>query len=406
MTITPSVTGSPFRNRHFTVLWFAMLAFELSNFLMLQLPGFLTSIGLTEGFIGVMYSTAGAAALIARPWLGRVVDLTSRKTVLLIGGAVNVALLAMFAIPESLTPLLWMVFVGWRIAQIALFAVMLTAASDVLRPERRTQGLALFGVSGLITLAFGGLIGDAVTSVVGFRGLFLVSAGLSATSVMIKTRIPSDAFGGGPAKGRRSFWHALAQRDLLPLWLLALTFAIGLQALFTFLRTYVDSEQIGSFGLYFLVYGSAAALLRLVASGTMDRFDPRRLLFAATSGYAVGIGLLALGSSEVEFLISAFLAGTAHGMLFPVLSSQVAQRSRDSERGSAFVAFTALFDLGLVAMAPVIGRIIDASGYTAGFGTVAISVAIGAVAYMIWDRHATAGPVVQGSVRAEYVSFR
>jgi predicted MFS family arabinose efflux permease len=310
---------------------------------------------------------------------------------MMVAAGVNASLLGLLAVPDSLTPLLWFAFVAWRVTQIALFAVMLTAASDVLRPERRTQGLALFGLSGLIALTTGGLIGDAVRGAVGFSGLILTAAALAALSLLVKSFVPSEAFGGPPMTGRRSFWYALAQRDLLPLWLVTFGFAIGMQALFTFLPTYVEAEGIGSLGSYFMVYGALAALVRIFGSGALDRFDARRLIIVTSLGYGFGVGLLAATGSEAAFVASAAIAGLAHGVLFPVMTSQVVARARDSERGSALAAFTALFDVGLVAMAPVVGQLIDLSGYTAGFGFVGVSVLAVTSAYGVWDRrHAIA----------------
>ena len=125
--------------------------------------------------------------------------------------------------------------------------------------------------------------------------------------------------------------------------------------------------------------------------GALDRFDARRLIIVTSLGYGFGVGLLAATGSEAAFVASAAIAGLAHGVLFPVMTSQVVARARDSERGSALAAFTALFDVGLVAMAPVVGQLIDLSGYTAGFGFVGVSVLVVTSAYGVWDRrHAIA----------------
>lgn len=386
MSFVRSPAGSPFRNKHFTVLWVAMLAFEFSNLLMIQLPGFLTSLGLTEGLIGAMYSVSGVVAIIVRPWMGRMIDLRSRRTMLLTAAVANATLLLVLATPDSATPLLWVAFVGWRVAQIGLYSVMLTAASDVLRPERRTQGLALFGLSGLLALTMGGAVGDAVRSLVGFPGLIYVAAALAGSSLLVKLAIPASAFHQEHSAPRRSFWFAIAQRDLLPMWLVAFTFAIGMNAMFTFIRTYVDTVQVGSLALFFLAYGGVASAVRIVGSGRYDLFDPRQLLIGSLLIYAVGLGTLAGAGTVSAFVAAAVLCGFGHGVLFPVITSQVVVRARQSERGSALSAFMALFDLGLTVMAPITGRIIDVAGYTWGFGTVAAAVVIGAIAYGIWEK--------------------
>ena len=56
--------------------------------------------------------------------------------------------------------------------------------------------------------------------------------------------------------------------------------------------------------------------------------------------------------------LAAVITGTAHGAAFPILSSEVVNRARVSERGSAMATFTALFDIALLVGAPAAGFIL------------------------------------------------
>ena len=67
--------------------------------------------------------------------------------------------------------------------------------------------------------------------------------------------------------------HPGAQAELLrrlrpeepaPLWLATLLFAIGMEAVFTFTRTYVGDRGVGTTGIFFAAYGLIAAVTRII----------------------------------------------------------------------------------------------------------------------------------------------
>ena len=62
-------------------------------------------------------------------------------------------------------------FVLWG----ALFATYFTYAADLAPPERRTEGIAIFGVAGLLSSGIGPALGEIVLDHGGYPGLFLVA---------------------------------------------------------------------------------------------------------------------------------------------------------------------------------------------------------------------------------------
>ena len=269
--------------------------------------------------------------------------------------------------------------------QIALFTALLTLSVDVLLEERRTQGLAIYGLGGLIPLATGGALGDWLLDIRGFDFLFLTAAALSLASWLLILRVPVHPAGGagGP---RRGFWAALGQRNLLPVWWLTMLFAVGLEALFTFIRTYVDERRVGSVGRFFLVYGGVAILVRILSSDRLDRLPQLPLISVSVAAYASGFVVLAVAGAPSTFTLGAALLGLGHGLLFPVLTARVVTRSREAERGSAMAIFTSLFDLAVLTAAPIVGFVIDWRGYTTAFVGLGVSVGAGLVAYLAWER--------------------
>ena len=369
---------------NFGKLFAAALLQEVSFVLLVHLPGYLEGLGATESLIGVLYAAAAVLGLMARPALGRILDLTHRRTVLLITGLFNAAVILALATTSAWGPLLWGLFLAQRVLQIALFTTMLTYAADALPIEHRTQGLALFGLSGLLPIALGGVAGDLVIDAFGFNALFVLSAMASVVSWSLVWRLPVlPILGRHP---RRGFWASLAQRNLLPLWWVTLFFSIGLETLFTFTRTYVDERQIGSTGLFFGVYGVTAAAMRVFGGRHYDRIPQRLFVVSALLSYGLSLAILAVANDVPSLIAAAIFGGMAHGAVFPIITSQVVVRARISERGSAMAIFTSIFDVALLVAAPAVGFLIDGFSYRLAFGCVAVALGLGAVVYSIWDR--------------------
>jgi len=381
---------------NFPRLFTAAILQELSFALLIHLPGYFSELGATEGLIGVLYASSAVLSLLFRPWLGRVLDLTHRRTILLVSAVANMAVIIALTSTSEWGPYLWALFLVQRTIQIALFTTMLTYAADAIPIERRTQGLAIFGLSGLIPIAVGGFTGDVLIANIGFDGLFYGATVASLASWLFVWSLPVL-----PVKGfqpRRSFWAAFAQRNLLPLWFATLLFSVGLESLFTFTRTFVDERQVGTAGMFFAVYGITAAVTRIAGGQMYDRIPHRPLLVGAIAAYGVGLTFLGFAEAVPLLVAAAVTTGTAHGAAFPLLSSEVVNRARVNERGSAMATFTSIFDLALLAGAPSVGFVIEGFGYLAAFAGLGAALLLGAVAYRRWDRRIDTSKLVAEDV--------
>ena len=361
----------------------AALLQEISFTLLVHFPGYLEDLGATAYLIGLLYGAAALAGLLMRPLLGRVLDLTHRRTVLLVTGAANSVVLLLLALTSEWGAVLWGLFLVQRMLQIALFTAMLTYGADSIPVERRTQGLALFGLSGLIPIALGGVFGDLIIEAWGFEGLFVASAVCAASGFVVVLGLPTLPVPG--RRPRRGFWSALTQRNLLPLWWAGLCFAAGIETVFTFTRVFVDATAVGTAGLFFGVYGVTAATTRVLGGSRYDRLPKRPLVVGSIVGYGAGLGLMAMAGSPAALALAAFVAGMSHGVIFPILTSELVNRARTAERGSAMSIFTSLFEISVLLAAPAVGLLIDNFGFDVGFGTTALVLVVGAVVYAVWD---------------------
>lgn len=375
----------PVVTRTFVLVSLANFLQGLSLNAFLHLPGFLHDLGAAETVIGFLYGLMALSAILARPTIGRVMDGRGRKVVILGGSILEIATCLAYLTVHSIGPWLALIRIAHGVAEAALFASLFTYAADILPASRRTEGIALFGVSGLLPMSVAGTLGDLVLARWDYQVLFWSAAacGVVALLLVLPLREPVRVTDGPPA---RSFFASALQRDLLPLWFVGCAFATALAAVFTFLKMYVIVTGVGSVGLFFSMYSGAAVLLRVTFAWLPERVGQKRVLLPAMGAQAAGLALLALAHSPATVLAAGVLCGLGHGYVFPILTGLVVQRARSSERGAAISLFTAVFDLGTLVGGPAFGAVVEALGYSPMYACAAAVGVAGAVVFAIWDR--------------------
>ena len=374
------------------VLTRTFVAVSLANFLAglsvhayLHLPGFLQRLGAAETLIGALYGLMALAAILARPSIGRVMDTRGRKVVILWGAGLEIVVCLAYLTVRSVGPWLALIRVAHGVAEAALFSALFTFAADIVPAARRTEGIALFGVSGLLPMSVAGSLGDYVLGRWDYPQLFWFAAGCAVLTLalVIPVREPVRV-AEGPAA--RSFLTSARQPDLLPLWFIGGCFATVLASVMTFLKTYVLQTGLGSVGTFFSMYAGAAILLRLTFAWVPERVGQKRVLLPAMGAQAAGFVLLALARSPAMVLAAGVLGGLGHGYVFPILTGLVVQRARSSERGAAISLFTAVFDLGMLVGGPAFGAVIEGFGYPFMYASAAAVGVTGTAIFALWDR--------------------
>jgi MFS family permease len=355
--------------------------------LFVQLPAFLRDLGADEVQIGLLFGLTSAAAIAARPPLGRAMDLRGRRDVILLGGILNVVVCLAYLGIHALGAGIYAVRMAHGLAEAILFSAFFTQAADLVPAARRTEGLALFGVSGMLPISLGALLGDWILARTGFAALFLAAAALAGLSLLLSIPLrDARPVAGRETPQRRGFASVLLQRDLLPLWALGGVFATALAAVWNFLKLHVDATGVGSVGLFSTAYSLAAVALRLGLGWLPERVGPKRVLVPALATQAAGIVLLAQAGSAGALAGAGLLCGLGHGFTFPILSGMVVSRARESERGAALSLFTALFDAGVLVGGPLFGAVIEAAGFRAMYRAAAAGVVAGLGLFAWWDR--------------------
>jgi MFS family permease len=379
--------GDSLWTRPFLLAWVANFLHSTGFHAFLHWPGWLDQRGETEVVIGLLVATLSVAAITARPFVGRIMDTRGRRIVMLFGGMIHVLATCLYLGLELLSGPGWLAIVGVRlvhgIAQAAMFSVLFTYAADIVPAHRRAEGIAMYGISGMIPMAVGVLLGEWVIVDGDYSRMFQLAGacalgGLLASALLPETRI------GAPG---RSFFAAARAPELRPLWFVGTSFAMGLAAYFVFLKTYlIEAPQLGSMTLFFTTYAVAAVLLRVLFGWVPERFGLIRVLIPSLLIGGAGLGLIALATGPVHLLIAACACGVGHGFAFPIISALVVMRAQPDERGSAIALFTALFDLGVLLGGPCFGVSARYAGYPATFALAGGLCIVATVVFLLWDR--------------------
>lgn len=378
------MTNSLFSTR-FVLAWLVSFFGGLAFFLFVHFPAFLNDLGASEVEIGLLVGATALSAILVRPEIGKAMDRRGRRPLIILGGTLNVAVLLLYLTITGLGPWIYAVRILHGLAQAALFAAVFTYAADIVPDENRTQGLALFGISGMLPIAIGGVIGDILLTHWTFDVVFLTSAGLAVVALVLSLPLTESVTPAGRSV-EISFLGSLWQRDLTPLWWMTIVFSLSLSAYFTFLRTFVDETGIGSVGGFFAAYSIVAIVLRITTGWLPDRIGAKRVLYPSLGLFAAGFVLLATAGSGGAVLVAGALCGAGHGYAFPILYALAFGRADSRNRGSASAIFTGLFDVGALVGGPVFGVLIAVFSYRVMFLSAAAWIIVGGVVFAVWDR--------------------
>jgi len=373
--------------------------------LFLHVPGFLSELGASPVVIGWIFAVTSVVAIAVRPALGTTMDRRGRRTLILAGHALNIVVTALYLTVDRIDAWVYVVRMLHGVSEATLFTVLFTYAADRVPRSRLTEGLALFGVSGMLPMSVGGALGDFILARADYAALFWTALGFAVLAMLaaLPLRDIRVDTGGGEPPLRRGFGAALRQSDLLPIWWITTVFFLALAGIFIFLKTFVMSREAGSVGGFFTAYTAVALTLRVGLGWVPDRVGPIRVLGPSVLAMAAGVAMLAGAHTAGAVAAAGALCGLGHGYAFPILSGLVVSRVGEGDRGSALSIYTGIADVGAVLGGPVFGAVVDRAGYGTMYGAVAAILVAGVLLFLPWDRAAHRAVLAREAGRAQGV---
>lgn len=339
----------------------------MSLSLFVLLPLFVRALGGTETTVGTIVGAGALASVCCRPFIGGLLDRISRRTMLLWGQALNTL---------SFLPFLWIDAVGWPlvVATVAhwivwgyLFAAYFTYAADLAPPSRRGEGLAIFGLWGILTNGLGPALGEWLIAQWGFPALFAVATGFASVSLALTLLVQRQpAVGASLGRSVASDLGMLLRRDPngpLRVFCAMALFGAGINAVWYFLALFGRTVGIERVSPFFLAYAATSVALRLWGRQLPDRLGPHRVAMPFFAVFGAGLfGVCALPMPGV-IILAGMACGAGHGVLWPVLQSLALERTAVVMAGATVALSTAALDLGGVIGSPIFGHVAETFGY-------------------------------------------
>jgi MFS family permease len=347
------------------------------------LPLFVRSLGGSDALSGLLLGVGSVASVAARPLVGNLLDRIGRRRILLGATVLNAVSYLPFVGIRHIGSALWAFTLVHFVLWGALFVTYFTYAADLAPPARRTEGIAIFGVAGLLSSGIGPALGEIVLDHAGYPGLFLVAAVFGLVSLGFVAMLPADdprphvahASGGVAAH----LGQTLAQRGILRVLGATFLFGVAINATSFFVAPWTRAVGVERAGPFFLAYAVTAAGLRVVGRRALDRIGPHAVAIPAFAVFAFGLLVLGLLPMPGVLLMSGIACGTGHGTLFPVLNVLAITRAPPGVTGSAVSLYTGALDLGAVVGTPLCGVLAETMGYPAMFAVVALGAIAGLV---------------------------
>lgn len=372
--------------RHFWQLFIGHSFFCIIAFSMTLLSLFIEKIGGDKSIIGIILACLMAGRLVFRPLWGTIIDNYGRKANFLLSGILLPITLFSLSIQTNAGILFAIVCFLYGAGIGGLFSTFFTYVNDLSPSHRRSEVVAIFGLSGFIGMALGPMIGNAVVKHYGFESLLKISSILAIFFIFIPYSLP-ETLKRKKEQKRVPMYSAFKQvikiPSLLPFWSIIFAFGCSLNASRVFLATMAKEFELGSIAQYFTTYALTAIIVRLCAANLADKVGKIKVLIPAVGTQVIAYFILTLTNNPAILILSGFLGGLGHAYIFPILNAMVAEEAGAKLRGMAVSCFSMTSDIGSVFGSIALGVVAKYCGYLWLFRVVVCIIILGVIPLLL-----------------------
>ena len=351
---------------------------SISSFFLL--PLYITYHGGNEADIGILMAVFTFSSIISRPWISEMIDRIGRKRSYTIACIFMMLVPLIYPVFEGELSSFYIPMVFVRIVHgigLALsFTSVITYISDIIPENRLNEGIGMFGVASLVSLALGPVFAELMIRHFGFSVFFFSASGLAFIGFLLHIPL-SETYIRPSGDSAQSFFSVLTGKKRWSILVLALLFGFGISAMFGFVAPFAEEKRLTFISLFFISYSIGAILMRLFGGRLADKVGEEKII---PSGFAVtGCGVLSiiLLNGNVFLMLSGFLAGSGHGLLYPSLNAFAIRNEPADIRGKIIGIFTGGIDAGVFIGSIILGYVGKWLGFQALFFIAGLPLFIG-----------------------------
>lgn len=315
------------------------------NLLMPSIPLYITEyLGVPQTKTGIVLASYAIAILMIRPFSGYLVDLYSRKKILLISFICYVAIF--FGYFYAVTIFVFVIVrffhgITWGLSTVSSS----TLAIDLVPSERRAEGIGYFGTFMNVAMAIGPFIAIHIYQNYSFQVLLYCAIFMGILGIVAASFIKAPE---RPKLEREKV--SFDRFFLLPAWPIFLnqllpSFAWG--TIGPFVAQYGKQINIPNAGIFFLFWAGGIIVSRIFSGRMVDKGYIHLVNTSAMAIVATAFLGFALIHNIVAFCVSGLFIGIGFGMMFPALQTLYINMAENNQRGTANSTYLVGFDLGL-----------------------------------------------------------
>ena len=358
----------PLFTPRFIAVWLFQFGTFFSAFQLLPvIPLRIVDLGGSKGTAGVFLFVYTFASAFAAPVMGTIADHVGRRRMLITASL----LFVVFSLAYGIVPWLPVVLlIG--IVHGAVWSSILSSASaimtDYIPIERRTAGLAYWGLASTAAIAIAPAVGLQVYRY-GWFALCAEIALMSALMAVWALRIPPGEARDANAEFPRAaeLWDWGVVRTTLSL---AVT-SFGYGGVTSCVALLSRERGIQPESLFFTVFAVTIILVRIFTSHLGDRYGMKVLLYPALVAMPIAFILLALAQTRAQMIVAGVLFGIGLGNSFPAFMTFVVQHTDEQRRGRTFGSVILAFDTGIGLGSLVIAYIGGHASFAVAFSVAA-----------------------------------
>jgi Arabinose efflux permease len=329
------------------------------NLLMPSIPLYITEqMGIAQSKTGIVLASYAIALMFVRPFSGYIVDLYSRKKILLL--AFSCYVLIFFGYFWATTVLLFIIVRFFHGAMWGLSTVSSsTLCIDVIPSERRAEGIGYYGTFMNVAMATGPFIAIHIYHEYSFQVLLwcAISMGMLGVIAVALIKAPQRPKVERPQKLSLDRFFLLRG---FPIFLNQLLLCFAWGTIGPFVAQYGKLIDIPNAGIFFLFWASGIIASRIFAGKLVDKGMVHQVNIVAMAIASVSFFIFATVHNIYAFCGSGLFIGVGFGMMFPALQTLYINLAENDQRGTANSTYLIGFDFGL-ALGMLIG------GYITGF---------------------------------------
>ena len=342
--------------------------------------------GGSKADIGIIMGATVLSSVLCRPWISEMIDRFGRKRCYAAGCIINGVLALSYllfhgALSGFYIPLL-LVRLIHGVGLAICFTAGFTFVADIVPEQRLNEGIGMYGVTALVGMGVGPVIGELVVREAGFDLFFLTAAAMSFLGYCLQLPL-RESFDYHLSGSETSFFTVLGRKKMLLVTVLALLFGLGMAAFSNFVSPFAREKHIAFISLYYVAYSSAAVLTRFFGGRLADRVGEERIIPYAFLITGTGfLALMALGGNYI-LMLSGFMSGCGHGLLFPSMNAFALRHEPKGIRGKINGIFTGGIDAGVFSGSIILGYVGEWGGFRTLFLLVGVSLFAGFVIYRL-----------------------